>query len=79
MKLPDQPRLREANDVDIAVTTELHTKLRSSEEWEKETRYSRIFLKKDAVGMEPATRLGEPRLLREGWTPKTSVNYSFGT
>jgi len=45
--------LREANDVDIAVTPVLYAKLRASGEWEEEERYSRIFLKKDAVEIIP--------------------------
>ena len=41
--------LREANDVDIAVTPDLYAKLRASGEWEEEERYGKIFLKKEAV------------------------------
>ena len=45
--------LREANDVDIAVTPDLHAKLRTSGQWEEEERYGKIFLKKDAVEIIP--------------------------
>ena len=45
--------LREANDVDIAVTPNLYAKLRASGEWEEEERYGKIFLKKDAVEINP--------------------------
>jgi hypothetical protein len=45
--------LREANDVDIAVTPDLYAKLRASGEWEEEERYGKIFLKKDAVEINP--------------------------
>jgi hypothetical protein len=45
--------LREANDVDIAVNPDLYAKLRASGEWEEEERYGKIFLKKDAVEINP--------------------------
>ncbi len=45
--------LREANDVDIAVTPDLHTKLRTSGEWDEEERYGKIFLKKETVDIIP--------------------------
>ena len=45
--------LREANDVDIAVTANLYAKLRASHEWEEEERYGKIFLKKDVVEINP--------------------------
>jgi len=45
--------LREANDVDIAVTPDLYAKLRASGEWEEEERYGKIFLKKEAVEINP--------------------------
>ena len=45
--------LREANDVDIAVTPDLYAKLRASGEWEEEERYGKIFLKKEAVEIIP--------------------------
>ena len=45
--------LRETNDVDIAVTPDLYAKLRASGEWEEEERYGKIFLKKDAVEINP--------------------------
>ena len=45
--------LRETNDVDIAVTPDLYAKLRASGEWEEEERYGKIFLKKEAVEINP--------------------------
>lgn len=45
--------LRQAKDVDIAVTPDLHAKLRASGEWEEEERYGKIFLKKDGVDIIP--------------------------
>jgi len=45
--------LRGANDVDIAVTPDLYAKLRASGEWEEEERYGKIFLKKEAVEINP--------------------------
>ncbi len=45
--------LREANDVDIAVTPNLHTTLRTSGGWEEEERYGKIFLKKETVDIIP--------------------------
>jgi len=45
--------LREANDVDIAVTPDLYATLRASGEWDEEERYGKIFLKKDAVEINP--------------------------
>ncbi len=45
--------LRAANDVDIAVTSDLHATLRASGEWDEEERYGRIFLKKGGVEIIP--------------------------
>ena len=45
--------LREANDVDIAVTADLCAKLRASGEWEEGERYGKIFIKKGAVEINP--------------------------
>ena len=45
--------LREANDVDIAVTPDLYAKLRACGEWEENKRYGKIFLKKGAVEIIP--------------------------
>lgn len=45
--------IRESNDIDIAVTKELHKKLRESGEWEENERYNRIFLNKDIYEIIP--------------------------
>lgn len=45
--------IRESNDIDIAVTKELHQKLRESGEWEENERYDRIFLNKDIYEIIP--------------------------
>lgn len=47
--------IRQANDIDIAVTEDLHQKLRKSGEWEEHERYDRIrvFLKKDIYEIIP--------------------------
>ena len=45
--------LREANDVDIAVTPALYATLRASGQWEEEERYGKIFLKQGAVEINP--------------------------
>ena len=45
--------LRAAKDVDIAVTPDLYATLRASGQWEEAERYGKIFLKKDAVEINP--------------------------
>ena len=45
--------LREANDVDIAVTAALYATLRASGDWDEEERYGKIFLKQGAVEINP--------------------------
>ena len=45
--------LREANDVDLAVTPELFETLRASGEWKEEARHGRTFLKKEPVEVIP--------------------------
>lgn len=47
--------IRESNDIDIAVTKELHQRLRESGEWEEHQRYEliRVFLKKDIYEIIP--------------------------
>ena len=45
--------LRAANDVDIAVTPDLYATLSASGEWEEAERYGKIFLKKEAVEINP--------------------------
>ena len=48
-----QRGLRAAKDVDIAVTPDLYATLRASSQWEEEERYGKIFLKKEAVEINP--------------------------
>lgn len=47
--------IRKATDIDIAVTKELHQKLKESGEWEEHKRYEliRVFLKKDVYEIIP--------------------------
>lgn len=47
--------IRKATDIDIAVTKELHQKLKESGEWEEHQRYEliRVFLKKDVYEIIP--------------------------
>lgn len=45
--------IRESHDIDIAVTKELHQKLRESGKWEENERYNRIFLNKDIYEIIP--------------------------
>lgn len=45
--------IRKSNDIDIAVTKELHNKLRESGEWKENERYNRIFLNKDIYEIIP--------------------------
>jgi len=47
--------IREASDIDIAVTNDLHQKLRETGEWKEYERYDRIrvFLKKDVYEIIP--------------------------
>jgi len=45
--------IRETNDVDVAVTKDLHKKLRETGEWEEEEKYGKIFLKKEKVDVIP--------------------------
>ena len=44
---------KQANDVDIAVTPTLYATLRASGQWDEEERYGKIFLKKEAVEINP--------------------------
>lgn len=45
--------IREAHDIDIAVTKDLHKKLMDTGEWEKQERWGKIFLKKDVFEIIP--------------------------
>ncbi len=45
--------IRSANDIDIAVTTELFKTLRASGEWEEEEQYGKLFLKRDGIDVIP--------------------------
>jgi len=45
--------IRPANDIDIAVTTELFKTLHASGGWEEEERYGKIFLKRDGLDINP--------------------------
>lgn len=45
--------IREARDIDITVTSKLHTELRMNGEWKEEERYGKIFLKKGTVEINP--------------------------
>ncbi len=45
--------IRETNDIDLAVTKDLHRQLRESGEWEEEKKYGKIFLKKDKIDVIP--------------------------
>ncbi|MBP6854995.1 MAG: hypothetical protein KBD26_01525 [Candidatus Pacebacteria bacterium] len=47
--LMEELGIRKAVDIDISVTEELFNSLRSSNAWREETRYGKIFLKKDNV------------------------------
>jgi len=45
--------IRQAGDIDIAVTKDLHKELRGTGEWEEEEHYGKIFLKKDIFELNP--------------------------
>jgi len=45
--------IRPAGDIDIAVTKELHQKLRETGEWDEHERYNKIFLTKDVFEIIP--------------------------
>jgi hypothetical protein len=45
--------IRTASDIDIAVTSDLHKKLRETGKWKEEERYGHIFLKKDVFEIIP--------------------------
>jgi hypothetical protein len=45
--------IRPAHDIDIAVTPKLFKTLQISDEWEREERYGKIFLKKDNLDINP--------------------------
>lgn len=45
--------IRKASDIDIAVTPDLHNKLRKIGEWKEEERHGLIFLKKDVFEIIP--------------------------
>lgn len=45
--------IRTASDIDIAVTSDLHKKLREIGKWKEEERYGHIFLKKDVFEIIP--------------------------
>ena len=45
--------IRTASDIDIAVTKELHQRLRELGNWEENERYDKIFLKKDVYEIIP--------------------------
>lgn len=51
----DALNIREANDIDIAVTNDLHQKLKETGEWKEYERYDliRVFLKKDVYEIIP--------------------------
>jgi hypothetical protein len=67
--------LREANEVDIAVTPDLHAPLRALEEWEEEERYGRIFLKKGAVEIIPRLEWEDyPTTAEEAIASATIIN-----
>ncbi len=45
--------IRKASDIDIAITKDLHQKLRELGDWEENERYDKIFLKKDVYEIIP--------------------------
>lgn len=45
--------IRPAGDIDIAVTKELHQKLRETGEWKEYEKYNKIFLTKDVFEIIP--------------------------
>lgn len=45
--------IRPANDIDIAVTKELHQKLRETGEWDEYEKYNKVFLTKDVFEIIP--------------------------
>jgi len=51
--------IREARDIDIAVTSKLYAFLRGTNQWEEEERYGKVFLKKDKVDIIPQLHWSE--------------------
>lgn len=49
----DTLNIREANDIDIAVTPKLHEQLRKTGEFKEDIRYNKIFLIKDGLDIIP--------------------------
>jgi hypothetical protein len=45
--------IRPANDMDIAVLPELHTRLRETGEWNEDVRYGRVFLQQEGIEIIP--------------------------
>jgi hypothetical protein len=45
--------IRKAGDIDIAVTSDLHQKLRETGKWNEEQKYGKIYLKKDVFEIIP--------------------------
>lgn len=45
--------IRKARDIDITVLPDLHAELRATGAWEEETRYGKIFLKRNGVEINP--------------------------
>ena len=46
--------IRAAGDIDLAVTSTLHERLRASGEWEEEVRYGKVFLKREGIDVIPS-------------------------
>jgi hypothetical protein len=49
----DALNIREAHDIDIAVTPKLHEQLRKTGEFKEDIRYNKIFLIKDGIDIIP--------------------------
>lgn len=45
--------IRESNDIDIAVTPELHSELRKTGTWEEVIKYNKIFLRREGIDIIP--------------------------
>ena len=45
--------IRPASDIDIAVTIDLHEKLRKTKKWQEHELYGKVFLKKDIFTIIP--------------------------
>ena len=65
--------LREANDIDIAVTPELHAALRARGEYEEEERYGKIFLKRARVEINPRLNWDEYQTTTEEAIASASI------